>query len=139
MSRLAMFEVYWPGSFEPKPRCPLNSAGPWRNATSLLTSDNAVPKNNHELRNNQCEPPRGQAPRRFTIASLEVEADTVTESDGRFSATHFHEATGYRPREYILEFVKDQDGHVEQTEIVEIQPWSKSTVTRLLDELEDEG
>jgi hypothetical protein len=73
------------------------------------------------------------------VRSLDVAAEAVTNDDGSFSATQFHDVTGYLPREYILTYVENQDGKVPQTEIVDVQPWSGSTVTRLLDELEAEG
>lgn len=69
------------------------------------------------------------------VTSLELSNDAVTTDDGNFSATKFHEATGLLPSEYLIAYVAHQDGRVAQSDIVESQPWSASTVTRLLSKL----
>lgn len=68
-----------------------------------------------------------------------VSAEVMTDEAGRFSPEAFERATGISPAEFVLLFVKSSGGRCKQKTIATCLPWSKSTVSRLLDSLEDEG
>ena len=55
------------------------------------------------------------------------------------SEADFMLATGHTRMEALLELVEAHEGRVKQVELVELTGWSKSTVSRLLSELEADG
>lgn len=68
----------------------------------------------------------------------EVPAEKVTTDDGQFSAEEFEATTGLTPPEFVHLYVQSNGGCVEQTTINDCLPWSKATVSRVLDTLEDD-
>lgn len=55
------------------------------------------------------------------------------------SEADFVVATGRTRSEALLDLVEAHEGRVKQAELVELTGWSKSTVSRLLSELERDG
>lgn len=68
--------------------------------------------------------------------ALDVSPDAVTDEKGRFSRRAFVEVTGMSPAEFIHLYVKRSGGRVRQKTLNTCLPWSKSTVSRILDTLE---
>lgn len=70
---------------------------------------------------------------------LDISPDAVTDERGRFSPEAFVGVTGTTPAEFVHLFVKSNGGRVKQKTLNTCLPWSKSTVSRLLDSLERDG
>lgn len=68
--------------------------------------------------------------------ALDVSTEAVTDDSGSFSRRAFVEATGMSPAEFVHLYVRRSGGRVRQTTLNACLPWSKSTVSRLLDTLE---
>ncbi|MBX0325498.1 hypothetical protein EGH21_20940 [Halomicroarcula sp. F13] len=78
--------------------------------------------------------------RQFSPEALpDVSPEAVTDAKGRFSASTFERVTGMRPAAFVHLFVESKGGRVRQQTIITCLPWSKTTVGRLLDTLEEEG
>lgn len=69
----------------------------------------------------------------------DVSETAVTDRRGHFSASLFHLATGLEVTEFVVLFVERNGGRVPQGALCRSLPWSTATVTRYLDQLEDEG
>jgi hypothetical protein len=72
-------------------------------------------------------------------AVREMSPEAMTDDAGRFSSDAFERATGMTPAEFVRLFVKREGGRAKQGTLAACLPWSRSTVSRLLDTLEDEG
>jgi hypothetical protein len=69
----------------------------------------------------------------------DVSFERVTDDAGRFSPEAFEKVTGMAPPEFVHLYVKSKGGRIEQKHLNTCLPWSKSTVSRLLDSLEEDG
>lgn len=76
---------------------------------------------------------------RSSKALPDVSSEAVTDTEGRFSASRFERVTGMRPAAFVHLFVESNGGRVRQQTIITCLPWSKTTVSRLLDTLEEKG
>lgn len=68
-----------------------------------------------------------------------VSPESVTDEHGRFSSAAFEKVTGMSPAEFVHLFVQSNGGRVKQKTLNTCLPWSGSTVTRILDTLEEDG
>lgn len=68
-----------------------------------------------------------------------VSEGEITDDAGRFSPAAFERTTGITPAEFVHLYVRSNGGRVRQQTIATCLPWSKATVSRLLDDLETEG
>lgn len=68
----------------------------------------------------------------------QVSPEEITDDAGRFSPELFASATGMTPAEFVHLYVRSRGGRVKQKSLTRCLPWSKSTVSRLLDTLESE-
>lgn len=68
--------------------------------------------------------------------ALDVSPEAVTDETGSFSRRAFVEATGMSPAEFVHLYVERNGGRVRQKTLNTCLPWSKSTVSRILDTLE---
>lgn len=69
----------------------------------------------------------------------EAATEAFTDASGRFSPDSFERVTGLTPAEFLHLYVRSRGGRVRQGQLNSSLPWSKSTVSRLLDGLEEEG
>lgn len=72
-------------------------------------------------------------------AVREMSSEVMTDDAGRFSPDAFERATGMTPAEFVHLFLKSKGGRVKQRTLTACLPWSRATVSRLLDDLEREG
>ena len=68
-----------------------------------------------------------------------VPHEEFTDKQGRFSPAAFERTTGMTPSEFVHLYVASRGGRVKQRTLASCLPWSKPTVSRLLDTLEENG
>lgn len=68
----------------------------------------------------------------------DVSHEEVTDGSGRFSPDALERVTGMTPAEFVHLFVRANGGRVKQKTLNTCLPWSKATVSRYLDTLEDD-